>query len=340
MPNSISTLGQQLSLVNRVKSMQMQMSQYQQQISTGVKYQNFKEYGADAMRIQRYRADLVDLKGFMYNIDIASINIEQMDAAIQETIEQAGNVLSAINTQLSQGSDYDLDSIKNAAKTALQLVQANMNSKIGDRYLFAGTDVSNQPYTGAAIATTNLQARISDWLDGTTTTENLMPGIKGMTDSQLGYSGTLSSAKRVYANADVGFEVDYTVFANDEGFKKVVAGLNALANMEEPVDGVDAPTKAQFHEVIDALYKYVQEGVEGLRSAASQISSASGTLGTVKKNHENDQQSALKLLEKTEGTDVTEAAIRFQALQNQLDASYRVTAIMSQLTLSNYVNFG
>lgn len=337
MANNISTLGQQISLVSRVKTIQGKMADYQSQISTGIKHQTFKEYGADSMRIQRYRADLVDIEGFLYNIDIAQINIEQMDAAMSETITQAGNVLSAINVQLAKGSDFDLATIKAVAKTALQLVEANMNTKVGDRYLFAGTDVSNKPYTSSSTATTNMQARVEDWLDGTTTVDAFLSGVKGMTDSQLGYSGTIGSAKNVYARADATFEVDYTVLANSDGYKKLVAGLNAIANMAEPVEGTDMATKDEFHDVLDKLYQFVQEGVQDLRGAQAKTASAAGSLQAVRDNHLNDRQTLQKTLEKTEAADVTDAAVKFQALQNQLEASYRVTAIISQLSLSRFL---
>ncbi|HEY8964689.1 MAG TPA: hypothetical protein VIN59_09535 [Alphaproteobacteria bacterium] len=337
MANNVSTLGQQINLISRVKSIQAQMSTYQQQISTGLKYQTFKDYGADSMRIQRYRSDLVDIEGFVYNIDIAQVNIEQMDTALNETIEQAGNVLSAINIQLAKGSEFDIETIKQVAATALQLVEANMNAKIGDRYLFTGTDVSNKPYVSPGVVTTNVQTRLEDWLDGTVNTSTFLNNVKTMTDNQLGYSGTLGSAKNIYARADVTFDVDYTVLANNDGFKNIVAGLNVLANMEMPVEGTDVPTKDDFHTALNDIYKFVQDGVQNLRNSQAKTASAAGALQTMRDNHLNDRQTLQKILENTESADVTDAAVKFQALQGQLEASYRVTAILSQLSLSRFL---
>jgi len=337
MATSISTLGQTIGIINRNKTIQNQMSQFQNQIATGVKYQTFKEYGADSLRIQRYRSDLNDITGFLYNINIAQTNIKQMDSALSETEEQAGNVLSAINIQLTKGSDFNLESIKGAASAALQIVQANMNVKIGDRYLFAGSDVSNQPYTGAATATSNMQTQVTNWLAGTTTADQFTTNVESMTDSQLGYSTTLGSAKNVYARADTDLEVDYTVKASDQGYKDVVAGLNVLANLKIPTEGTDAATKDDFYKILDNVYKFIQGGVEGLRDSSAKVASAAGTLNTMATNHTNDQQNLQKVMESTEATDVTEAAVKFQALQNQMESSYRVTAIISQLNLARFL---
>lgn len=334
MATSISTMGQQNSIIARIKQMQTDMVGYQQQISTGVKHQDFKGYGIDSLRIQRYRADLASIESFTYNIDLAQSNIQQMDSAISESMKQAGNVLDAISVQMQKGSEFDLEAVKNAASTALQIIEANMNSRLGDRYLFAGSDVSNKPYTGAASATSNVQARITDWLDGTTTTADFISGIDGMTDSQSGFSTSLQSAKSIYARADDGFEVDYTILANSDGFKNVVNGLRTLSNIEIPAEGADVPSSDDFYTVLDAMYRTLQTGVDGLRADSGKIASSAQVLDSIKQNHLNDRQNLQRTLEDTEAADTTDAVIKFQTLQTQLAASYQVTAILSQLSLA------
>lgn len=333
MANSISTLSQQLNTISSIKGIQNKMFGFQQQISTGVKYQTFKEYGVDSQRIQEYRGDLIESQIYLDNIDLAQINIKQMNTGIEETIAQAGNVLSAISVQIEKGSEFDLETIKNAAATALQIVQANMNSRVGDRYLFAGTDVGNAPYNGANTATSNFQTHITDWLDGTTTTAGFEAAIEGMTESQLGYSTTVQTAKKVFARADDTFEVDYTVLATDDGFKKVLAGLNALANFDRPTTG-DVPTDDEFFDMLNVFYRKVQDGVNDLRDAAGTIASAAQTLQATKEGILDDRQNYQRLLEETEATDITDAVVRFQSLQTQLEASFRVTSILSELSLA------
>lgn len=333
MTNTISTLAQQINSVKRIKDIQGKMFAFQQQISTGVKYQTFKEYGVDAQRIQEYRGSLIETQVYLDNIDLAQINIKQMNTSIEEVIAQAGNVLGAISVQLEKGSEFDLESIKNAAAAALQIVQANMNSRIGDRYLFSGTDVGNAPYTGANTATTNFQTRITNWLNGTDTTSAFETGINNLTDSQLGYSTTVQTAKRIFARADDSFEVDYTVFATDDGFKNILAGLNALANFERPGTG-DIPTDDEFFEMLNVFYRKIQQGVNELRNSNATIASSAQTLETIKQNLLDDRQNYQRILEQTEATDVTDSVVRFQSLQTQLEASFRVTSILSELTLA------
>ncbi|MBU6235117.1 MAG: hypothetical protein KGQ41_04675 [Alphaproteobacteria bacterium] len=333
MANNVSTLGLNLGIISRTKSLQGQMADLQAQVATGVKYQTFGEYGSNAQRIQEYRTSLTTIDIYRQNIDISLSNIEQMDSAIEETIEQAKGALSSITIQLERGSEFDLVAVKTAAQAALKVIEANMNVRIGDRYLFAGTDVSNEPYTGSSTVTANMQTQIADWLDGTNTTTQLLSNIDNLTDSQLGYSVSVQTAKNIFVRADDSLEVDYTVKANDDGFSKIVAGLNALANLEEPGTG-DIPTRDEFYDVVDSLYRTVKAGIDGLRDSSSDIALASETINTIKNNLTEDKQAYQKVMEQTEATDVTDAIVRFQSMQTQLDASFRISAILGQLSLT------
>jgi flagellar hook-associated protein 3 FlgL len=337
--SNISTLGQQINLVSRMKDIQSQMTIYQQQVTTGVKFHDFKQYGADALKIQRYRTDLDALQGYGYNIDAAQVNIQQMDGAIQENLTQAQNILKAIGVQMARGSDFDLESIQGAAKTALEIVEANMNTKVGDRYIFAGSDVTNKPYPGSAAADNNIEARVTDWLDGTVDTDTFLAGINGMSDSEIGYSTTLQSAKNIYARADDHFEIDYTVKANSEGFKAVINNLRAITKLKFP-DTTDVATKDNFYDTLNGLYANVQNGINGLRNDSSTLGIAAQALDTVKQNHLDDTQNMQRLLENTEGADTTDAIVKFQTLQTQLQASYQVTSLLSQLSLTRFLGGG
>jgi flagellar hook-associated protein 3 FlgL len=333
MANDISTLAAQINSIRQLKNIQTRMFTYQEQISTGVKYQTFSEYGVEASRIMTYRSEISAVDAYLYNIEVAQNTIVQMDSAITETSKQAQNVLKAMSIQLTKGSGIDVEAIKSAAASALQIVEANMNVKIGDKYLFAGTDVSNEPYANPTTATSNVQTQITNWLNGTTTTDDFLTGVDNLTDSQLGYSVSIQTSKNIFVRADDSLEVDYTVKANDEGFKKIIRGLTAIANIKKPETG-DVATDDNFFDALNSFYRTIQDGIEDLRSASVTISSSAQIIDSIKANHLDDKQNLQQMQSTTEATDTTDAVVKFQTLQTQLDASYRVTLIVSQLSLA------
>ena len=80
----VGTLIQSLTTIARNSAVTSQMDQLQRQISTGVKYQNFKDYGVETSRIQRFRAGLDQVEGFLRNIDLGETIIKQMDLSMEE----------------------------------------------------------------------------------------------------------------------------------------------------------------------------------------------------------------------------------------------------------------
>ncbi len=335
MANRISNMGQNLQNINRMKNIQVQMAQYQQQISTGVKHDRFMNYGADTLYIQRYRTELTKIDGYMYNINNAQSNIEQVMNSLDEINKQAGNVLSAISIQLPKGDEYDLKSIAAVAETTLQILQSNINSKIGERYLFSGSATDSKPYENPASGEANIQALSADWLNGTLTNDQFMASMNGLTDSQLGFSLGVQSAKGVYARIDDSLEVEYTSLANSGGIKDVMTGLIALTKLKQPDETTDMATKDDFFKLVDQVYKQIQGGVEKIRQNSADISAASVTINTMKTQHTQDKQNFLKTMENVESVDTAEAVVKFQALQTQLQASFQVTAMISQLSLAN-----
>jgi len=334
MANNITNLGQQIAIIAGMKDMQGRMSTLQEQISTGVKHQRYSEYGTDALRILNYRSDLQSKTAFSDNINIGQINIKQMNTAVEESIKQATNVLESITKQLTKGNEFNLESIKGAANTALQVIQANLNAQVGERYLFAGSDVSNPPYNGSSTATANIQTEVKNWLDGTTTdTDAFISNVSNLTPSQLGFSLSVQSSKGVSIRADDNLEVDYTVKATDPGFQKLIAGLNVLANLNQPTTG-DIPTSDNFYDAVNRVYQLIKEGTSDLQNSETVLASAASVLDSTLTQHQNDQNSIQKTMDSVESTDVSAAIVTFQGLQSQLEASYQLTSILSQLSLA------
>lgn len=333
---NISTLGQQMNLIARMKDIQGNMSHYQQQVTSGVKHQTFAGYGVESLKIQRYRSGMKELEAYGYNISNAQMNIRQMNETLAENTEQARNILDAIGVQLSRGEEFDLATIKQAAHTALQVIEANVNVEVGGRYLFAGSDVTNKPLNGADGAANNMALKVTDWMDGTVDTEAFLASFDALSDSESGFSGTVQTAKNVYARADDNYEVDYTVKANSSGMKQILNGLRMISQLEFPADS-DVASKDDFYDVVDHLYKTVQSGVTDLRADSAKLANATAVLSNIKTNHDNDMQSMQTLMEETEAADPTDAIIKFQTLQTQLEASYNITSIVSQLSLARFL---
>lgn len=334
MVSRIGTYTQSLSIISRNSNLQSQMQQLQQQVATGVKHQSFKDYGADASRIQRFRAELSQIEGFQRNIDLGETIIKQMDQSMAEAQAQLDNVLSAINLTPAQASELDIESLKTIATAAKKITVEIMNTSDGNKFLFAGSDSANPPMENFDKAEEEIKFQLTNWLDGTNSTTALFNNIDGLTDSQLGYSLGVQNAGGVQFRTDEFQEADYTVKANSDGMKNMMVALTALSNLKFPEEGVDVASRSDFYEALDGFAGIINEGMDDMRSLRASLSTASLTLGDAKERHGIAKAAFLTNRDALESVDVQDAVVRFQTLETQLDASYRTTAILSEMSLA------
>ena len=79
------------------------------------------------------------------------------------------------------------------------------------------------------------------------------------------------------------------------------------------------------------------EGTESLADIRTQLGLKEWTLGTTRERHERTINLSQQLLARTENADANEVGARLLQLQNQLSASYEATAIVSRLSLVNFL---
>lgn len=331
--NRISTYGFSLSMIAKNAGLQKQLVDLQQQIATGVKSQDLKGYGVDALRLQNARIDTSALDSYVFNIQTATTRIKQMNLNVQEAQKQAENVLDAMTILPTEG-DVDLANLKTLANNARDVIVQLMNDKIGEDYLFAGSDIKNKPYANDSSLTARIQTQIASFMDGTNDVDTFLANVDGYTDSQTGFSLGVQDSRNINVRADDNFEVDYTVKANDSGFKDILTSLTVLAELEVPNEETDLATRDDFFKAVNTLFERIKGGVDALRTSEIKLSSAEATIGRKLENHVADKGYLSSMIEDIQYVDPAEAVVKFQALQTQLEAAFQATSIISGLSLA------
>ncbi|HHW36007.1 MAG TPA: flagellar hook-associated protein FlgL [Bacillales bacterium] len=122
------------------------LGKLQDQINTGKKITRPSDDPVVAMKGMRYRSQLVEVKQFYRNLTEGFIWMDNTDAALEETT-QILNRVRELTVQASNDS-YDPVARGNIAKEIEQLQQhlvSIANTKIGDNYIFNGTDTAKLP---------------------------------------------------------------------------------------------------------------------------------------------------------------------------------------------------
>lgn len=371
----ISNLGQALDQISRLKSQQVNLDTFSTQIATGKKTQKFSGLGTDILRSQRARADINKLDQYTTNITNAQRRINLMNTSIETISGQARNISSALNTLVQAGDIPEFETTQQLATDVYDYIIDLMNTKDGDRFLFAGSDSSTKPiedrglfdsYLGqflpdeTDIANPPLVASgfIGDWGDGSITTDEFIAAYSSVNENVLGYSESIVNGTTgdVRVRVDENSDFDYTLLANNPGMKELITALGVLKNLPPPEfapgalndpsatnaleDVAPFPStekQANFNQVFNDIAAKISKAVDKLDMESYRLSLVEAQTENIKEQHRFQINAFTNTVAEVEDVDLTETIAKIQQLQIGLEASFSVTALISDLTLVNFL---
>lgn len=396
----VSTLGQALAQIERIKDQQTLLGDLSTQLATGKKTQKFSGLGRDILSLQRARTNFASLDTYVNNINNADRRINLTLNAVNEFKAQAENFANALqgfsqqsahqlgdvvyfddpltteieNTPIGQSSatpDIDFRTLQDLANNVFDLFVDLLNAKDEERFLLNGSDSANPPILDTGLLDSALSGQIDDWKAGTITTQDFIANLQdrtidggntdAITDTVAGYSAALSSelVGNVFVRVDDTSEIDYTVFANDQGFRDVLVAAAYFKNeglppitdhveidattglpnvLTEGAPGLDADEqKENFYSIFNDLTVMVNVAIDNIDQQRFKLESARAQIDSIKSSHQEEQNVLLSTISDIEDADINEVAVQLNSLQVQIDASFRVTARIQQLSLVNFI---
>jgi flagellar hook-associated protein 3 FlgL len=343
----VSTLGQALDQIERIKQQQVNLGTLQEQLATGKIAQTFSGLDTNIITSERSRANINQIDTYINNMTKGNVRLEQMLAALDNIQSQAENVVEALVAQPQEG-DVDLAIIKRVAETAFDFVVQMLNTQDGDDYLFAGSDSSNPPIRDTGTLDSFFQSLNAEWSPGTLTinppntdvTEEYIDRYENISDADAGYSQSLNNSKPVLIRIDDEVEVDYTKLANDPALKEILVILGNIKNMPDVQDAPGAgldEKKDNFFRVFNDLTTKLTRAIDDVDSLKFDLNSVQVIMQRTEELHILDKKNLENTVADVEDVDLAETATKLQFLQVQLEATYRVTASIRQFSLVNFI---
>ncbi|PCI55393.1 MAG: hypothetical protein COB36_07150 [Alphaproteobacteria bacterium] len=394
----ISTLGQALRQIEHLNSQQILFSKLSGQLATGKKTQFYSGLGTDALTSVRSRTEISSISVYMENITRADTTIALTLTSISEFQEQSRNFSSTLIGLVQQGShqtgqdvryddpatteiedtifgntsanvDADLKAVFDHAENLFGFLGELLNTQEGDRYLLAGADSSQKPFSDTGTLEASLNTLIVSWKNGTITTDELIADItdgtalagnpNALTDSVIGFSSSLSNetAGNVFVRVDDNSEFKYTTLANENSLRNMMVALAVMKNDNLPpvvdvyengvypgvVDANGAPggtaeeQQANFYQLFDAMVKIVSESIDEVDQIRFRMETVRAQMNETKQSHVNQKNLLLNTVSSVEDVDANEVSVRLITLQTQLEASYSVTALTQGLSLVRFL---
>jgi hypothetical protein len=169
------------------------------------------------------------------------------------------------------------------------------------------------------------------------TATTLVDGTATTVDWYRGESGTDSARMTQVARIDSTLTANYGARANEDGIREFMENLGAFAAME--LDSNKTIGKKQYGELVERMRPALAEdgGAASLQAVAVDVTQVAAFSQAAGERHKASKATLQTMLANVEGVSKEEVAANILALQTNLQASYQTTAMISQLSLVNFL---
>jgi flagellar hook-associated protein 3 FlgL len=337
-----------------LEAMQTQLNQLTNEVSSGTKTNPAGAMGANAGLLYRLHMD-ADQHTALQTAATSAGN--QLDA-IQGALTSMDSVVQAVATatvNVASATGGGETAIATQAQSAMSQVLGLLNTQYNGKALFAGdatgglpmqaADAPNGPLAAgagvlsAAVAAKGGPLSQSD-ISGLLTGPNGLASVFDDTNANPSarFSGAFYTAtddgKPSKVPISGGQTVQYDIKGNQPAFRDLLKGLSMLSMLNAPSSQLDDSAKTEL----------LKQAGTVINQAQTELTAKQGELGVTQARLQNvvDMQTAAGKATTTqilgyEQADTYGDAEKLTSLQTQMQASYAITAQISQLSLVHYL---
>ena len=330
----LSDLAASLNQARRISDTTDQLTKKSVELTSGLKADLVPASGGDGRRFFALENSLARVETYRQQI----VHADAMSSAVQTQLERIEGEASVIGLDMLSAierQDYASSvTISRSAKSSLESVVSALNSSIGGRYLFAGTESGSLAVADADQIMAGVEAAVS----GLTAPADIIAAVDDYffdpaggfeTSDYLGSSDDLPSL-RVSDTEDV----DVTLRADDARIRQTLYGLSLLTLGSNAAYASDTTAQsAIFAEGASAALNARNDIIV----AREEIGIAQETLTRAQATNQAERDTLELIRAEERGADPYRTATEVEALSQQVELLFTMTVRLSQLTLVNYL---
>ena len=344
MVSRVSEIGVLNQNLNQISLSRQSLDRLNYSIATGQNFQELKFYSQDASRIVDLEKDIESRQAYLRSIDLAETIGTSYDTILEAMAQVATDGLAAASPLSTQDADFETTTTALANNFMLE-VEANLNIKLGDRFIFAGTNFANAPvrdlrtltvYNATDLASAGAAANVIETADQLPEHTVNAGGVATQESYMSAFAGTGTIDGNAWDVLDVTINdnqpIPYTLTATDSAFQNLVEGLLRLKS------------SAQAGLTEDQREEFLADASTAFETARTEIRQLQAENGSVLERFERTREihQGFITISQTALDDITVAdeasvAVQIASLQNQLEASYTTIARQNQLSLVNFL---
>jgi flagellar hook-associated protein 3 FlgL len=310
-----------------------QLNTLTQQLNTGKKSTSLEGYGTSASTILNLTDSVSETQAFITNGTQVNTVLTAYDTTLNQFSSDASQLNQALN-QVSPSNPASITTLQALIKGLQTDVGATLNTQVGDRFLYSGTRFNTQPVVDLTQLTPPATPVPFTPVVPNTVALASPPNPAGTFNSPLPTYDTQSPAvdpfNQAYAtqtaNVSPTATVTYGITSNDPTFQALVYAL------QEAQAGTTATgaTQQQFFANANSALQTAVTGIQNLQQQNGNVEVTIKSQQTLQTQTINNLQSQLGNLQNVDSATV---ATELTSLENQLQASFKVTSSILNLSI-------
>jgi flagellar hook-associated protein 3 FlgL len=281
-----------------IQGTQSRMRDAQVEIATGKRAQVHSELGGETGLLLQAREGLSRADAFVFSNTATAERLQMMDGALGNIVDIAERMRTLLVQRLDPSIGPSLP-LGTEIDTMLEQITAQLNTRFGDRHLFAGSRTDTPPVA--------------------------LPGaVNGPADLDPGtiYQG---DDVRLAVRADLNVEVTYGILATD-----VFDVMNVLAAAKEAHVGNDT-------EGLKAAVDDLALAFSALADLRGELGAKTSRVEAITDTHRANAAYLGETISRIEDTDLPSAIARMSKDQMAIEAAYITVSRLNALSLADYL---
>ncbi|WP_349367547.1 hypothetical protein [Salinarimonas sp.] len=307
----------------------------EKQMATGQRSETYSGLGFERRTSLDLRARLASLESYGETMTSADIRLKAMVDATTGLEKLASKTRSAALEPLSGIVSADgVPQEQALARNNLAFAVEILNTDLNGRHLFAGRASDTPPVAPYA----EIFAELRTALAGITDPDAVMTAVDAYFATTTNWqpagadNGPGDPRASVTARVDEGQTVAVGARADEPAFRQMLVSLGALAAADTSV-----MTPEQYAALSARAADRLSRDNPQPAEVAADLGRAQATIAGVRERHEATGALLQEALDGVETVSTEEAAVSLLNLQTRLQASFQTTAILSRLSLVNYL---
>ncbi len=334
--STINSLSHFNTMSAAIRRNQEKMALFEKQLATGTKGDRFSDLGTAASRsvdlreaAVRFDRSLTDIATIATRTDVADKSLGRIQAAAIEFRD--------LTSQLVNNADLvPTLNVQDQARSALKELERLLNSDVDGHYVFSGANAATRSMVPSETVGATVQAALTA-APPITAADAFAVVDAEFADATIFYSGGTPLQPVPIGRNET---ISYGITGDEGAFRDILATLHAIAETDySGLIGGGGP-----EAVAQQTREFFKTAMERLTSGADRVSQLMVRNGRAQNDLDQlqaDHQPAKEMFEASaselEAADPYEVATRMEYTRTMLEATFRASAAIRDLSLANFM---